>query len=85
MSFGFWEIAAILLVVLVFFGAGKLPAAMGDFAKGIKAFKGGLKDEPETVEAAPPAPPVTQPVAEPRPAAPLLLEQAPQPDEARRA
>ncbi|MFO1067537.1 MAG: twin-arginine translocase TatA/TatE family subunit [Geminicoccaceae bacterium] len=85
MSFGIWEIAIILLVVLVFFGAGKLPAAMGDFAKGIKAFKGGLKDESETVEAAAAAPPVSQPAPEPRPAAPLLIEPAAQPDEARRA
>lgn len=35
----------ILVIVVVLFGAGKLPRVMGDFAKGIKAFKSGLKEE----------------------------------------
>jgi sec-independent protein translocase protein TatA len=40
----------VLCIVLILFGAGKLPRVMGDFAKGIKAFKAGMKedDEPET-------------------------------------
>ena len=40
----------VLAIVLVLFGAGKLPSVMGDFAKVIKAFKAGMKeeDEPET-------------------------------------
>lgn len=42
---GPWEIFLILLVVLVIFGAGRLPTIMGDLAKGVKAFKSGLKDE----------------------------------------
>lgn len=42
---GPWEIFLILLVVLVIFGAGRLPTIMGDVAKGVKAFKHGLKDE----------------------------------------
>lgn len=33
------------IIVLVVFGAGKLPQVMGDLAKGVKAFKDGLKDE----------------------------------------
>ncbi|MFZ3237558.1 MAG: twin-arginine translocase TatA/TatE family subunit [Stellaceae bacterium] len=47
------------------FGAGKLPRVMGDFAKGIKAFKAGMKedDEPEAmpppVQVAPPPPAAT--------------------------
>lgn len=46
----------VLAIVLVLFGAGKLPRVMGDFAKGIKAFKAGMK-EPEDEAAAtdPPA------------------------------
>ena len=32
------------IIVLVIFGAGKLPQVMGDLAKGVKAFKDGLKD-----------------------------------------
>jgi len=42
---GPWEIFLILLVVLVIFGAGRLPTIMGDLAKGVKSFKAGLKDE----------------------------------------
>lgn len=42
---GPWEIFMILLVVLLLFGAGRLPTIMGDLAKGIKTFKQGLKDE----------------------------------------
>ena len=38
----------VLAIVLVLFGAGKLPRVMGDFAKGIKAFKAGMKEEDET-------------------------------------
>ena len=32
------------IIILVVFGAGKLPQVMGDLAKGVKAFKDGLKD-----------------------------------------
>lgn len=35
----------LLVVVLVIFGAGRVPQVMGDVAKGIKAFKDGLKDD----------------------------------------
>jgi sec-independent protein translocase protein TatA len=42
---GPWEIFLILLVVLVIFGAGRLPTIMGDVAKAVKSFKTGLKDE----------------------------------------
>ena len=44
----------VLAIILILFGAGKLPRVMGDFAKGIKAFKAGMKEEDEA-EAAPPA------------------------------
>jgi sec-independent protein translocase protein TatA len=43
----------VLAIVLVLFGAGKLPRVMGDFAKGIKAFKHGMKEEDETEAATP--------------------------------
>ena len=45
MSLGFGEIALILIVVLIVFGAGKLPNVMGDLGKGFTAFKRGMKDE----------------------------------------
>ena len=58
MSIGIWQVVLILLIVLIIFGAGKLPQVMGDVAKGVRSFKAGLKDEPE-VEADRPEPPVT--------------------------
>ena len=45
MSIGPWQIILILVIVLIIFGAGKLPRVMGDIAKGVKNFKAGLKDE----------------------------------------
>jgi sec-independent protein translocase protein TatA len=53
MSIGIWQVVLILLIVLIIFGAGKLPQVMGDVAKGVKSFKSGLKDQDE----APPPPP----------------------------
>ena len=35
----------VLLIVIVLFGAGKIPQIMSDLAKGIKSFKDGMKDE----------------------------------------
>ena len=40
-----WQILIIILVVLLIFGAGRLPRVMEDMAKGIKSFKKGLQDE----------------------------------------
>jgi sec-independent protein translocase protein TatA len=40
----FSHMAILLVIVLVIFGAGKLPQVMGDIAKGVKAFKDGMKD-----------------------------------------
>jgi sec-independent protein translocase protein TatA len=53
MSLMHWLV--VLAIVLVLFGAGKLPRVMGDFAKGIKAFKAGMKEEDETAASPPPA------------------------------
>ncbi len=39
------NIIIILVIVLILFGAGKLPKVMGDLGKGIKNFKDGLKEE----------------------------------------
>lgn len=44
-SIGVWQVILILVIVLIIFGAGKLPKVMGDVAKGVKNFKSGLKDE----------------------------------------
>ena len=42
---GHWEIILILVIILILFGAGKLPKVASDIAKGIKSFKEGMKDE----------------------------------------
>lgn len=55
MSIGIWQIVLILVIVLLLFGAGKIPRVMGDFAKGIKSFKQGMKDGSTT------EPPPSQP------------------------
>ena len=46
-SFSIWHWLIVLVVVLVLFGGGgKLSRLMGDAARGINAFKKGLKEEP---------------------------------------
>ena len=47
---GHWEIILILVIVLIVFGAGKLPKVAGELAKGIKSFKRVLKDEKKNDE-----------------------------------
>ncbi len=47
MSIGFWQIAIVVVLVVLLFGRGKISSLMGDVAKGIKSFKKGMKD-PET-------------------------------------
>ena len=52
MSLMHWLV--VLAIILVLFGAGKLPRVMGDFAKGIKAFKSGMKEPEDDVATNPP-------------------------------
>jgi len=61
MSLMHWLV--VLAIILVLFGAGKLPRVMGDFAKGIKAFKSGMKEQDEEEAAAAAAPPQVAPPA----------------------
>ncbi len=44
MSIGFWQIAIVVVLVVLLFGRGKISGIMGDVAKGIKSFKKGMKD-----------------------------------------
>ena len=44
-SFSIWHWIVVLLVVVLIFGAGKLPNVMGDVAKGIKSFKKGMAED----------------------------------------
>lgn len=45
MSIGIWQLVLILLIVLLIFGAGKLPRVMGDLGKGVRSMREGLKGE----------------------------------------
>ncbi|MGY9055109.1 MAG: twin-arginine translocase TatA/TatE family subunit [Alphaproteobacteria bacterium] len=49
MGISIWQILIVVLIVVVLFGAGRIPRLMGDMAKGIKSFKAGMKDEEEAV------------------------------------
>ena len=42
---GFWQIAIVVVLVVLLFGRGKISSLMGDVAKGIKSFKKGLSDD----------------------------------------
>ena len=44
MSIGFWQIAIVVVLVVLLFGRGKISSLMGDVAKGIKSFKKGMAD-----------------------------------------
>ena len=56
-NLGFTEIAILLLILVLFFGAKRIPEIGASIGKGIKEFKRGLKD----VEASEPPPPVAPP------------------------
>ena len=45
MSIGIWQIAIVVVLVVLLFGRGKISSLMGDVAKGIKSFKKGMSDE----------------------------------------
>ena len=45
MSIGFWQIAIVVVLVVLLFGRGKISDLMGDVAKGIKSFKKGMSDD----------------------------------------
>jgi sec-independent protein translocase protein TatA len=44
MQMGPWQLLVIGIVVLVLFGRGKVSSLMGEFGKGITAFKKGVSD-----------------------------------------
>ena len=45
MSIGIWQIAIVVILVVLLFGRGKISSLMGDVAKGIKSFKRGMSDD----------------------------------------
>ena len=44
MGISFWQIAIVVVLVVLLFGRGKISSLMGDVAKGIKSLKKGMKD-----------------------------------------
>ena len=50
MGISIWQIVLVLVIILILFGAGKIPRVMGDIANGIKSFKAGMKEGEETEE-----------------------------------
>ena len=45
MSIGFWQIAIVVVLLVLLFGRGKISSLMGDVAKGIKSFKKGMSSD----------------------------------------
>ena len=48
MGISFWQIAIVVVLVVLLFGRGKITSLMGDVAKGIKSFKKGMSDDTST-------------------------------------
>ena len=46
-AFSIWHWLIVIAIALLLFGRGKIPMLMGDMAKGIKAFKSGMKEDPD--------------------------------------
>ena len=42
------ELLVVIVIVLVVFGAGRLPEVMGSLGKGMQAFKKGVREPPES-------------------------------------
>ena len=53
MSIGFWQIAIVVVLVVLLFGRGKISSLMGDVAKGIKSFKKVMADNTDKPESMP--------------------------------
>ena len=45
MSIGIWQIAIVIILVVLLFGRGKISSLMGYVAKGIKSFKKGMASD----------------------------------------
>lgn len=52
-SIGLTEILVLLLIVLLLFGAKKIPELMKSFGKGVKSFKEGINGIEEDINAGP--------------------------------
>ncbi len=45
MSLGIWQLVLILAIVVLLFGRGRIAGVMGDFGKGVRSLREGLKGE----------------------------------------
>ena len=50
MGVSFWQIAIVVVLVVLLFGRGKISSLMGEVAKGIKSFKKGMSSEDNNKE-----------------------------------
>ena len=50
MGLSIWHLMIVLAVLLVVFGAGRLPQIMGDLGKGLRSFKGGMNTDENLLE-----------------------------------
>jgi sec-independent protein translocase protein TatA len=60
-NLGFGELMVILVIVLVLFGAKRVPEISASFGKGIREFKRNLNDIEQSVTSAVTTPPVQEP------------------------
>ena len=49
-SMSIWHWLIVAFIVLLLFGSGRVSSLMGEMAKGVKAFKKGLEEEPAPTE-----------------------------------
>lgn len=75
---GGWEIAGIVVVVLVLFGAKKVPELMGGLGKGIKEFKKASREVQDEIQQAMEEDPKSKPT--PRPPAETTQPRTPPSD-----
>lgn len=52
MGLNLWQILLVLLIVVLLFGRGRIPALMGDIASGIRSFKQRLQEEEQKLDTA---------------------------------
>ena len=48
MALGPWQIVIVVLLIVLFFGSGRISDMMGDLAKGITSFKKGLREDDDS-------------------------------------
>ena len=49
---GIWQWVVVLAIVLILFGGrGKISQLMGDFGRGLRSFKKGVKEDPKIIDA----------------------------------